>query len=971
MARRIKCASYNCNSALNNIDIIRKSLKRNDILLLQETFIIEDDIHVFEQFDKKFDYFAVPSTVSLNNNLGGRPKGGLCIFWRKNLSHYFKPIRISNILAALKCSFGHETFHLINAYFPTEYNNQDSLIKYREAIAEVISVIEQADVQNIILAGDLNFKPFSGRFYDEIVSFVTQHNLSICDVEQLPIDTFTFHSAAHDTVSWLDHVITSNRDLVSDFKVLYGETLVDHMIVEFQININSDVHLTNQVNSVRVEEMIRWDSLSEQDIVSYQSNLDASLNDINFECLNCVNLNCNSLLCKNNIDRAYSNIVDALKTSSNHLMEMNRYRNFKPIPGWNVHCKEKYAVAREAYLNWNNMGRPRIGPIFLRMKETRAAFKREFNFCKRNEKSIRNENLVASFNNKKQFWKNVKNIKGKQSVSVTKIDNAHENDDILNVFNDRYKAIFDDPMCQTKSDDFDQKIYDFKLKNEEPIVINTFCVKESINLLKTAIGCDNIHSSHLKLGTDKLFQALCDLYNCFIRHSYLPKEILYGEFRPIIKNKFGDKHASNNYRPIMISSNLLKAFEYCILNYLQNCLNLNPRQYGYRTGTSGLTAPLVLNEIIAKYTNSNASAHIGFADFSKAFDKVNHYKLISKLIDENVNKFVINTIFSMLTNTHVNVNFNNNIGSSWKLNNGTRQGAIISPILFCIYINEIIKEISESNIGCRLGTYQTNIIAYADDITLISSSSKGLQLLFDKMNRRVTELGLTLNVNKTVYMVCKCAKNKNTIFNPNIIINNTPLEIVNHYKYLGIEISDDCKINLDIKRCSKAFLGQFYSMYRKFNDIQLDLKTFLFNSYCTSFYGFELWNSRSGSATEYHNLEVTYHKTIKKMLRVSYRESNHYVCSITGLPIFRHFHNNRLISFFFSIARSKSPCITPLKNYLLTESVMSENVDLIFEKVYSVTNVLANDLDALKSRILFVQNNEPNSMMNNNVVDNE
>ena len=316
----------------------------------------------------------------------------------------------------------------------------------------------------------------------------------------------------------------------------------------------------------------------------------------------------------------------------------------------------------------------------------------------------------------------------------------------------------------------------------------------------------------------------------------------------------------------------------------------------------------------------------------------------------------------MLSNTYVNVNFNNTKGSTWKLNNGTRQGGILSPYLFSLYINEMLDDIADTNIGCSLNNYQTNVLAYADDITLIAPTSAGLQVLLNKLFDYISQLGLTLNINKSVYMVCKVKKDKKYNFDGCVELNGNPLNLVDHYKYLGIIISENNTNYLDIKRCCKSFLGQFYSMYRNFNNIHRDLLLFLFNSYCTSFYGIELWHSKSFCVTEYHNQEVIYHKSIKKMLKVSFRESNHAVCMETSLPIFRHFHNWRMISFYFNIARSNSPCILPLKNYLLHDSSFSLNIREIFASVYSIQNLLDNDLDAIKSRIMFVQNHEPNSM---------
>ena len=182
--------------------------------------------------------------------------------------------------------------------------------------------------------------------------------------------------------------------------------------------------------------------------------------------------------------------------------------------------------------------------------------------------------------------------------------------------------------------------------------------------------------------------------------------------------------------------------------------------------------------------------------------------------------------------------------------------------------------------------------------------------------------------------------------------------MVNKYKYLGVIISNDNKILLDIKKCCSSFLRQFYSFYRKFKSLDIEILIFLYKSFCMSFYGAELWYCTKGSMVEFQNLEIAYHKTIKRILGFPNWESNHTVCQISGLPIFRHYVNTTIVSFMFHIANSTSPCILPIKPYILYKSFFAECVNLIFYDQYQINNILSNDLDAIKSRIDFVQRNE-------------
>ena len=87
----------------------------------------------------------------------------------------------------------------------------------------------------------------------------------------------------------------------------------------------------------------------------------------------------------------------------------------------------------------------------------------------------------------------------------------------------------------------------------------------------------------------------------------------------------------------------------------------------------------------------------------------------------------------------------------------------------------------------------------------MAPTSSALQSLLNRSLELINEVGLNLNVEKSVYMVCASKRYKNMEFHPVININGNPLKIVHSYKYLGIIISNDTKISLDVKRCINAF----------------------------------------------------------------------------------------------------------------------------------------------------------------------
>ena len=111
----------------------------------------------------------------------------------------------------------------------------------------------------------------------------------------------------------------------------------------------------------------------------------------------------------------------------------------------------------------------------------------------------------------------------------------------------------------------------------------------------------------------------------FLIHNFIPVNMLRGILVPLIKDKFGDASDSNNYRPVMLSSVLLKLFEHCLLEKIDPFISLNDRQHGFRKRYS--TACICLKETVNNYLKSNSDVYACFIDISKAFDTINHNSL--------------------------------------------------------------------------------------------------------------------------------------------------------------------------------------------------------------------------------------------------------------------------------------------------------------------------------------------------------
>ena len=150
----------------------------------------------------------------------------------------------------------------------------------------------------------------------------------------------------------------------------------------------------------------------------------------------------------------------------------------------------------------------------------------------------------------------------------------------------------------------------------------------------------------------------------------------------------------------------------------------------------------VFKHTVEYYTSRGSHVFACFVDFTKAFDKVNYWKLFSKLIDEKVDVNIVCILAFWYSNQPVCVRWHNTVSDWFTIGNGTRQGGVLSPTLFAFYIKDLLSELAYSGIGCNVGGVFFNVLAYADDMVILAPSWAALQRLIDIFSSHIHKLSL-------------------------------------------------------------------------------------------------------------------------------------------------------------------------------------------------------------------------------------
>ena len=261
------------------------------------------------------------------------------------------------------------------------------------------------------------------------------------------------------------------------------------------------------------------------------------------------------------------------------------------------------------------------------------------------------------------------------------------------------------------------------------------------------------------------------------------------------------------YRPISLISNVAKVFEKLLhsrlSSFVEKCNLISNKQFGFRKNRDTKDALYQISNIIYKQLDVSDPIAITFLDLAKAFDTVDHQILLDKLYNYGIRGSAYNLIKRYLSNTKQRVKIGNDFSQYKTVYIGVPQGTILGPLLFIIYINDILTSMPEDT-----------ILSYADD-TAIIIIGKSWQEVENKMNDYLQQIAnwlalnkLSLDTDNTIYM--EFGNNyKSTPKNMNISIQGGNIKRVENTKYLGVTFDSNMKWDSHIKKSHHQVSASF------------------------------------------------------------------------------------------------------------------------------------------------------------------
>ena len=589
------------------------------------------------------------------------------------------------------------------------------------------------------------------------------------------------------------------------------------------------------------------------------------------------------------------------------------------------------------------------------MKSSRRDFKSALRNCKLNEHKEICMSISEKFKRKnmKEFWSDVKKQKG--IVKRTNIiEGENKNVNIVNIFAEKF--LHEQRLHNDKERQF---LNEFKAKwnvgRKMHVRISVASLKKLILALNSGMGHDGIHSIFLKNADDMFLNFLACFYNaCFI-HCFIPRDLLKGLMNPTIKDAKGNITLASNYRPVMQSSCLLKILESHMLNILSEKVSFNGRQFGFSKGLSTTDTCFLLKEIIYEHSKCKKSGIVTFVDLSKAFDKVDHFKLGEMLLNENIPIDITFILMHYLRNQSAKIVWKDASSEYFPIEWGVRQGGILSPFLFKFYINSLINDISTMEEGCCLGISKVNILAYADDIALIATTIADMNLLYANLKLKLQDLGLQINNSKTKCLIFGKANRQDGL--RSVALAGDDLEVVSSFKYLGHFIDGSLSDDRDMEHTLRKFYASTNSVLRNFYNVDVDTLLFLFTSCCKPVYGLTLWNNNiSFNRCIFKSLNIAFNNVLKKIIGIPSYTSNHVVAEITGHLLLSHQIALLQSNYYFRLLNSMSFLIS-INLPFFKKGHFFKYISNLFKIKYDV-EISRHAPDVIGSRIIWVQRHE-------------
>ena len=408
---------------------------------------------------------------------------------------------------------------------------------------------------------------------------------------------------------------------------------------------------------------------------------------------------------------------------------------------------------------------------------------------------------------------------------------------------------------------------DLNIRTDPP---NENEIRKALESLKPnkAPGVDLIQAEILKADIETTTEQLTKLFIKIWETNNIPDDWCKGVITKLPKK--GDLSSCDSWRGIMLLSTASKTFCKVLLSRFDEQIDeiLREEQAGFRRSRGCIDQIFALRNIIEQATEWQKPLHINFVDFKKAFDSICREAIWKIMRHYGIPEKIVDMIKLFYIKFECCVDLNTELSDWFEVVTGVRQGCILSPILFLITIDWVLKQANLNTRGMKwTDAKDLDDLDFADDLALLADLTADLQQKTNNLTHFAAQTGLEINVDKTKTMYI--ASNDNTP----ITINNEPLEQVEDFIYLGSLINPKHGSSADIKaRLNKA--NGAFSMLKtvwRSNKYSERTKLRIYNSNVKTvlLYGSECWKY---NVADMKKIDAFHNRCLRRICKIYWPE---------------------------------------------------------------------------------------------------
>ena len=183
---------------------------------------------------------------------------------------------------------------------------------------------------------------------------------------------------------------------------------------------------------------------------------------------------------------------------------------------------------------------------------------------------------------------------------------------------------------------------------------------------------------------------------------------------PIPKSSNKDTYDIKNYRGIALSSLLSKVFDSCIIPLNFVVLRSDDLQFVYKKSCSTIKYVSMVTEVINYYRNNGSSVYMCMLDASKALDRVNLLTLFKTLYSRGICPIYLRLLMKIYEEQKMCIRWNNVVTDYFTITNGVEQGGVLSPILFSLYLDQLISRLRHIGMDYHMNGLFKGVFLCAD-----------------------------------------------------------------------------------------------------------------------------------------------------------------------------------------------------------------------------------------------------------------